>query len=205
VALRSVAAKAREPLALAANRMRRTLTRERLRGCKKLHLGAGWTHLPGWANIDLHGRRNLIWDLTRPLPITPGSVDYIFSEHFIEHIPREAARRLLTNARAALGEHGILRLSTPDLRFWAAAYLEERPVQHEHTAWFPDTPCAMLNEQMRLWGHQFLYDEAELVRLLRACGFTRIERVAHGESRHGELCGLESRPPCGDLILEAAA
>jgi predicted SAM-dependent methyltransferase len=99
----------------------------------------------------------------------------------------------------------VLRLSTPDLRFWAAAYLEARPIRHDHAGWFPDTPCEMLNEQMRLWGHQFLYDEAELTDLLRACGFTRIERVEHGESREPELRGLESRPPCGDLILEAVA
>jgi predicted SAM-dependent methyltransferase len=198
-------ARARARLAAAANRMRRVLTRERLRAYDRLNLGAGWSELPGWANIDLHGRRNLIWDLTRPLPVAPGSIRFIYSEHFIEHIPREACRQLLLNARAALGEEGVLRVSTPDLAFWARTYLEGRRIQHPHAGWFPDTPCAMLNDQMRLWGHQFIYDEAELTRLLRACGFTRIARVPHGQSPHPELQGLESRPACGDLILEARA
>lgn len=194
----------RQVLAAAVNRMRRVLTRSALRRYDKLHLGAGWRYLPGWGNIDLHGRRNLIWDLTRPLPLAPGSIRYIYSEHFIEHIPREACRRLLINARIALGRGGVIRISTPDLRFWAGAYLQGSRIQHEHTGWFPETPCAMINDQMRLWGHQFLYDEAELVRLLRDCGYAQIERVGYGESRHAELRELESRPPCGDLIVEAA-
>lgn len=202
---RGLAAGARGQVVAAANRLRRVLTRERLRAYDRLNLGAGWSELPGWANIDLHGRRNLIWDLTRPLPVAPGSIRFIYSEHFIEHIPREACRRLLANARAALGEDGVLRISTPDLAFWARTYLEGRRIQHPHAGWFPDTPCAMLNDQMRLWGHQFLYDEPELTRLLRACGFTRIARVPHSQSPHPELRGLESRPACGDLILEARA
>jgi predicted SAM-dependent methyltransferase len=71
--------------------------------------------------------------------------------------------------------------------------------------WHPATPCQMVNEAMRWWGHTFLYDEAELTALLRECGFSDVRRVKWGESEFDELRGLESRPDFDDLILEAKA
>jgi predicted SAM-dependent methyltransferase len=63
----------------------------------------------------------------------------------------------------------------------------------------------MVNEGMRSWGHVFVYDEPELVALLKECGYSDIRRVKWGESDHPELRGLESRPDFEDLILEARA
>jgi predicted SAM-dependent methyltransferase len=75
----------------------------------------------------------------------------------------------------------------------------------EHGGCFPVTPCRMLIEGLLMWGHTFVYDETELVGLLRECGFQKIERVKWGESGHPELRNLESRPDFADLILEAQA
>ena len=32
--------------------------------------------------------------------------------------------------------------------------------------WAPRTPCDMVNEAMRLWGHLYVWDEDELIRAL---------------------------------------
>jgi predicted SAM-dependent methyltransferase len=61
----------------------------------------------------------------------------------------------------------------------------------------------MLNEAMRLWGHQFLYDIEELSEILRAAGFDIIETVCWHTSRYRELINLEIRPYHYDLIVEA--
>jgi hypothetical protein len=37
--------------------------------------------------------------------------------------------------------------------------------------WRPATPCQMVNEGLRLWGYQFLYDASELKRILEEAGF----------------------------------
>jgi predicted SAM-dependent methyltransferase len=185
------------------NFARRGLTPSLIKRHDRLHLGAGSRYLEGWGNVDLRGLKNLTWDLTVPLPLQPGSVKYIYTEHFIEHIPPDACRKLFVNARTALAKDGVMRISTPDLRWWADAYLQGHIEQHPWSHWFPDTPCVMLNDQLHKWGHLFVYDEPQLTALLRDCGFTQIDRRKRGESEHEALRDLESRPASGDLILEA--
>jgi len=98
----------------------------------------------------------------------------------------------------------VIRISTPDLAKLVADYQAGRVVRMEHGEWFPETPCRMVNEGMRLWGHTFLYDEPELIALLQECGFSDIRRAKRGESDYSELRDLESRPDFGDLIVEAS-
>jgi predicted SAM-dependent methyltransferase len=185
-----------------ASELRQTRAARNLRGFDKVQLGAGPNALPGWANIDLVGE-NIHWDLTRPLPVTPLSIRIAYTEHFIEHVTRSEAVAILKNVRVSLKTGGVVRISTPDLRVLASAYLENRVIQMPHGDWFPRTPCEMLNESMHNWGHQFLYDEPELRSVLTEAGFTDVRRVRWGKSSHAELCGLETRPDFGDLIVEA--
>jgi predicted SAM-dependent methyltransferase len=172
---------------------------------EKLHLGSGSRQIPGWANLDLEGEDNLLWDLREPLPLPAGSIAFVYSEHFIEHVPRADGLRLLREARRVMKPGAVIRLSTPDMRVLAENYLSGKQVEMEHGGWFPASPCQMINEAMRLWGHSFIYDEPELRALLGEAGFRDIERVAWSQSEHAELRGLETRPDFGDLILEARA
>lgn len=186
-------------------RVRRLATPRRIKSYDRLHLGSGGRIIDGWANVDITGLRTLAWDLRTPLPLAAHQVRFVFSEHFIEHIDRDAARRLLRQVRAAMMPGAVIRLSTPDLARLVDDYRAGRVVRMEHGGWFPETPCRMLNEGMRLWGHVFVYDEPELVTLLEGCGFTDIRRVTWGQSDHAELRDLEGRPDFGDLIVEARA
>jgi predicted SAM-dependent methyltransferase len=112
---------------------------------------------------------------------------------------------LFSRVREAMACGAVIRLSTPDLAKLIADYQAGHIVRMEHGGWFPETPCRMVNEGMRLWGHTFIYDEPELFALLRECGYSDVRRVKRGESEHVELRGLESRPDFGDLIVEATA
>jgi predicted SAM-dependent methyltransferase len=62
----------------------------------------------------------------------------------------------------------------------------------------------MLNEGMRSWGHQFLYDRAELIDVLAEAGFSVVREVAWRESTIPELRGREQRPFHREIIVEAA-
>jgi predicted SAM-dependent methyltransferase len=62
-----------------------------------------------------------------------------------------------------------------------------------------------MNEGMRLWGHVFVYDEAELRMAFAEAGFTDVKRVPFGKSEHADLDGIETRGDLGDLILEGRA
>jgi predicted SAM-dependent methyltransferase len=204
-ALRALATTARAIPASAFARIRRLATPARLKKYDKLHLGSGDRIIDGWANIDIAGQRTLTWDLRKPLPLKAGHVRFVYTEHFIEHIEREDAIRLFSHARKVMAPNGMIRVSTPDLAKLVDDYRRGRVIRMEHGAWFPETPCRMINEGMRWWGHVFVYDEAELVGLLKECGFSDIRRVEWGESDHPELRNLESRPDFDDLIFEATA
>ena len=197
------------PLALAAyakikHRLQTALPAGAMASYSKLHLACGKNIIDGWANIDLEGNKNVIaWDLTQPLPVASNSVEFIYSEHFIEHISRDQAKRLLTECYRALRPGGVLRISTPDLRKLIDEYLAGSVNEWADLGWQPATPCQMLNEGMRLWGHQFVYDADELRRIFAECGWHHIAFAPWRTSVHPELNGLESRPFHNEIIVEA--
>ena len=188
--------------------MRRRTAAHRLRGQSRLHLGCGSHLLPGWANIDagdgtIPGVIRL--DLLSAWPVAAASADFIFTEHVIEHLTAEEARRLLAECRRALRTAGVMRISTPDLRAIAQTYLDGAVTDWLDPAvdWMPSTPAAMINDLMREWGHRFVYDFDALEALLREAGARDVQRCAWRESAHPELRGLERRAFHHDLIVEA--
>jgi predicted SAM-dependent methyltransferase len=169
----------------------------------KLHLGSGGVNLTGWLNVDLDASNaDLHLDLRAKLPFEDQSVTHIYSEHFIEHITREEALSLLKECHRVLKNDGVLRLSTPNLKFIAVSYLS-RSIAEWGELWKPANPCFLMNEALRLWGHQFVYDAEELTQVLTEAGFDSIQSVNFGESLTDELVGLETRPFHNELIVEA--
>lgn len=172
----------------------------------KLHLGCGQHVKDGWVNydIDKFGNQNVsVLDLgLGRLPHESNSVDFIFTEHFIEHISLEQSTALLKDSFRVLKSGGVLRLSTPDLAALADKYVS-RDVIKMPGVWEPATPAQMMNEGMRLWGHQFLYDAMDMTSLLIAIGFDDAYLVDWHESDYPELQNAEIRPYYDDLILEA--
>lgn len=170
----------------------------------KLHLGCGSHRLDGWVNLDIDSPvADLCADLRQPLPFEDAQVSLIFCEHFIEHITRDEALSLLGECRRVLRQGGRLRLSTPDLRWLIAQYVAGHLDEWADVDWTPQTPCQLMNEGMRSWGHQFLYDRDELTTLLQLAGFGAVETQPHRQSTHPDLAGLECRPWHREIILEA--
>lgn len=171
----------------------------------RLHLGCGTNVLTDWVNLDIDARPGVTQhDLTKPLPFGNGVADLVYSEHFIEHITFEQGLMLMRDVRRVLKPGGIFRLSTPDMLFLIKQYLNRNLNEWANVKWFPRTPCQMVNGGMRLWGHQFLYDEEEMAMQLKAAGFASVQRVNYRESSNPRLSQLESRPYHGELIFEAS-
>lgn len=144
-----------------------------------------------------------MWDVTRGLPVPTASVDYVFSEHFIEHLTLSQGEALLADIHRALRPGGVVRVTTPDLRTLIREYQSGRLDYWREVDWVPATSARLLNEAMRFWGHQFVYDRDELVTLLRASGFSEIEDAPYRESRHEVFNRLEQRVFRDEIILEA--
>lgn len=172
-----------------------------------LHIGSGGHYIRRWINIDrdLVPPLDLVADIAASIPFRSGSVDYIHSEDFIEHVDGEAGKRFLREAHRVLKIGGVMRLLTPDLRLvvervylrreephagWCERYLEARG------------PCEALNMHLRMNGeHRFVWDEEHLHEELRAAGF-RVKRVRCNASRDPWLRWLDLRDFGLNLFVE---
>ncbi len=169
----------------------------------KLHLGCGAIILPGWLNVDINpGPGGVQCDLTKPLRMASATVDYVFNEHFLEHLDRAQGVALLRECYRVLRKGGVLRIITPDLQVLMTDYVTKN-LERVKEVWRPATPAQMFNEGMRLWGHQFVYDADELVLVLREAGFTMITRADYKQSMEPALIGIDQRPHHEELIFEA--
>lgn len=168
---------------------------------KKLHVGCGKNYINGWINCDIDPKVkvDVRIDVRDGLPFLNGSVDYIFNEHFIEHLELEEGKKFLNECSRVL--KGVLRVSTPNLQYVVERYLSGRLI--EIREWRPATLCDMVNEAMRKWQHKYVYDFNKLRDIMKECGFKNVILCAYRESKHAELKNLECREYNGDLMVEA--
>jgi glycosyltransferase involved in cell wall biosynthesis/predicted SAM-dependent methyltransferase len=170
----------------------------------KINLGCGPTIIPGWINLDREPKEDAhFWDATLGIPSEANSISLVYSEHFIEHLSLEEGTKLLSECVRVLCPGGVMRLSTPDLRVLIQAYEGSALDYWLDVGWRPRTVCDLVNEGMRAWGHQYLFDRARLTELLLQAGFASVAAVPWGLSSVPELCGREARPFHGELIFEA--
>lgn len=169
----------------------------------KLHLGSGPVSLDGWVNIDLDSpTADMMLDLRQPLPFADCSVTHVFSEHVIEHIEYAEALSLLKELRRVLIPSGVVRITTPDLAWLVLNYVGG-VTGGWGALWQPGAPARLINEGLRSWGHCFVYDRPEMLRLFTEAGFGDVTFVNWRESADPVLAGLESRPYNHEIIVEA--
>ncbi|WP_439890362.1 ATP-binding cassette domain-containing protein [Ralstonia sp. 25C] len=169
----------------------------------KLHVACGHNVIPGWINIDAYGGPSVYrWDLAKGLPFPDETVDYIFCEHFIEHLPKANGLAFLIEAHRVLKPGAVLRLSTPSLEYLVERYSEGKLDEWLDVGWVVQERADLVNESLRSWGHQYVYDSAALASAMRRAGFDDVISVPWRESEHIPLQGLECRPFHQDLIFE---
>lgn len=188
----------------------------------KLHLGAGRNILKGWVNTDNHNlpqkrqqeirATTLHLDITEKFNLESDTFDYIFSEHVIEHIPYVHGRNMISESYRVLKTGGKIRISTPSLEFLIRMYNEKdsefmnRYIEFSYKQYnLPgNTDTFVINNFVRDWGHEFIYDKKTLSDLLTSTGFTNVCEYNVCESEDIHLRDLEnvSRLPEGFLQLE---
>ena len=159
-----------------------------------LQLGAGTKILPGWFNTDYLSRKDVFFlDVTKSFPFAANSFQWAFSEHQIEHIEYKDARTMLAETFRVLKSGGKLKVTTPNLRKYLEAYVNEnlnselirehvklwiysgfaysknyRPVNENYEAHF-------INDIFLNYEHRFIYDAAALSLLMQNAGFVDIK------------------------------
>jgi predicted SAM-dependent methyltransferase len=184
----------------------------------RLHIGCGKNPLDGWLNTDYFPDDPAILhlDATARFPLPDNSVELIFSEHMIEHLPLAGGMSMIDQCFRVLKPGGRLRISTPSMEALIAIYQDPlKPayaayIDYHRDHWFTGplpTPAMIFNDFYRNWGHLTIYDEATLRSLLERSGFVSIEPVPLGESGVEAFRGMENerRMPAGLLKLHTLA
>jgi len=176
----------------------------RANSVRKLQIGAGENNKPGWLNTDIEPVRDQAFlDATDRFPMPDGSIHYIYHEHLIEHISYQQGLAMLKESYRVLAPGGKMRVATPNLRKFIGLFQEAKSPQEqnyivEKMAWHewpvtPDPECYILNQQLREWGHRFVYTPKLLRSSLGAAGFQNITELSAGESSDAVFRGIELR------------
>jgi len=170
----------------------------------KLHIGCGERKLESFVNVDKEGNPDLKIDVRNGLPFPDESVDYVFSEHFIEHLTRDEGVFFLKEVYRVLKPAGVCRIATPDLDRSVQEYCDDswrkaEWVERFDYEWIPNN-CVMLNISFREWGHQYIYNEEDLRMVGNLSGFLLWRRQEVGQSSFSELRNLEHRAE--SLVME---
>lgn len=150
----------------------------------KLNLGCGTNKLPGWENHDAEV------DIGKALPYADNSVEFLFCEHCVEHIPYADAVRFFQDAFRCLRRGGTIRITVPSLE---QIYKLSTPDYWKFTTKFqPDATLrgAMANIIYQ-HGHKTCWTQSLLEATLFFAGFENLRQWPVGESDHPALRGIE--------------
>ena len=155
-------------------------------GPLRLHVGSGAARLEGWVNLDIQALPgvDVVADVTEGLRFS--GAEAIYAEHFLEHLPVDAALGFLREAHRALAPGGWLRLSTPNLDWiWITHYRPEALGEEKILR------TVRTNRAFYGWQHRFLWSRDLLAEALVACGFAAPRWCRWGESELPVFHGIE--------------
>ena len=156
---------------------------------RRINVGCGPHHIrEDWWNVDIRPFQGVDQrhDVTTPWPWL--GAEFVYSEHFIEHLELDDGIGFLVNAGNSLVAGGKVRISTPNLTYVAATHYH--PVGHVRENQRVLETLA-INCAFRGWGHKFLWSREMLCFVLEQIGFESIEQFAIGESNTTALRNLE--------------
>jgi hypothetical protein len=159
-------------------------------GKRRLQIIKDYNEAKKNARIRIHNCRN-------PLPFKHNSVEHILCSHFIEHVTKAKARKILYGYYNVLKPSGTLHLIVPDLEWRIKAYLEDigDPGSADR---FMESMLLVREEEPGIivrflefigtYGakHRWMYDNHSLVQLAQEIGF-RIEKDNNSPSSQFRL------------------
>lgn len=223
---------------------------------KKINLGCGPVGKDDWINIDwgilafLHAsplflkllmalrmlpvEYSVRWpgnlmlrDCRRKLPFKDSSVEYIYTSHFLEHLKRFEAEKVLSECRRVLNDGGVLRIAVPDLEIILKEYTERDRrffIDSFHRddkkaadgfaladllsgVFYPEAnklPQTWLKKIASFFirPHLWMYDSDSLTQLLKKSGFRHVEKKKFREGSAPDLETLDVFPEIS-IYLEA--
>lgn len=166
------------------NRVKK-VARAKSRQMRRLHLGCGSKHIPGFFHVDIqnyaHVDRVAAAD---KLDFVPGeSVELIYACHILEHFGRFQIVDVLREWYRVLQPDGVLRLAVPDFAACAAIYYEEG---------LKDGLSGLVGlvsggQRDRMDFHRMIFDAPLLSGLLFQAGFSAVRKWDWRQTDHADI------------------
>ena len=189
---------------------------QRLASKRYLNVGCGGNPHDDFINLDYLWRPkvDLCWDVTRGIPLKSSSMDGIFTEHCLEHIPLAAFYDVLVDFRRMLRPGGVVRIAVPNGDLYLDLYQKSRSDPDVEFPGGPPpgteaetgiTPMVIVNRAFRAFGHCFVYDYKTLALLLRRAGFVDVRQESFQHGRDENLLIDYAKRAGNSLYVEATA
>ncbi len=153
-------------------------------------MGCGLNIKKGWVNIDLFQKDCLNLDLRENLPFSDGIAEEIYSEHLLEHLRfPEHAMTFLQESFRVLIPGGLFSLGVPDAQVLLKSYTNGCDVKEFRIrATLPENPTRMqlVNVMFKNFGHQYMYDQETLEKMLASVGFVNFSHRSFDPDRDSE-------------------
>jgi len=165
-------------------------------GKEYLQVGCGYNIYEDFINMDIEWKPKVIpWDIStidrHPYPIPDGSLQGIYTEHCLEHIPFGATVNNLKEFHRLLRPGGTLRIAVPDGELFIDLYNRHRQGEKVKIPCPDDrhepTPMISINRIARSHGHQFMYDFETFAYLLHQAGFKDVKKERFRQGRDPRL------------------
>lgn len=172
----------------------------------KINLGSGSVLLPGYWNIDLSSKADLIIDLEKDLlPFAASSMEAVVCISTINYFTRERAQEIIRDVYRVLKPGGIARFASQDLRLIA-----ERYIARDHSFFFQTLPNGRerfigntFGDKVNSWFYgyhttgnkycRYVYDYETLETLFREAGFSDVQQMDYQASSLPEIELIDNR------------
>lgn len=173
----------------------------------KVNLCSGANLIPGYWNLDLEPRAELVLDLERfLLPFRDSSMDVVVCISAINYFTRDRAQKIVKDVFRVLKPGGIARFGVQDLKI-----LTEKYVNRDEKFFFeklPDGrdrfPGGTIADKFNQWffgfpsfggkTSKYVYDFESLSFLFKTAGFKEVKNKKYRESVLPEIEKIDNRP-----------
>ncbi|RJR24755.1 methyltransferase domain-containing protein [Candidatus Microgenomates bacterium] len=161
---------------------------------KKVQIGGGKHMLVGFLNIDIVPPADLVYDLREGIPLEDSCSEFVFNEHFFEHIDYPgSAKKIINEFFRILKPRGQVVLGVPDGELAIRSYMAKDREFYDKalSTWYAGRNCLsdfntyidLLNyhfrdqdDEEKYNPHYWAYDFEKLQSLFKNAGFSKIEK-----------------------------
>lgn len=174
------------------------------RQVKKINLCGGSVSIPGYFNVDMDYKADLIIDLSKEsLPFPKNSAEVVVCISAINYFSRKRGEEIIKEVYRILKKGGIARFAVQDL-----LEISKKYVNGDKNFFFQqlngrdrfkgETMCDKINSWFygygRVGSEKYMYDYETLSLLFKRAGFSRVEQKNYRESVLENIDMIDNRP-----------